>query len=93
MSVGRTDWWKLAEEHTPYELAVLQCYEAVEPFGETRADMRMAVQTGSLLQALAHGKMTEVQMRDCLQRLAGYCRVDKSENVVTPEQAAKMFPV
>lgn len=89
MTVGRTDWQNLVAEHTPYELAVLQTYENIEPYGERRADLRMAVQTLNLLQAQASKQFTPEQTEKIVAGLVNYLGKDEPQNI-TPDEAARM---
>lgn len=50
--MGRLDWETLLDELTPRQLNVLMTYAAIEPFGEERADLRSAVHTTRLMEAL-----------------------------------------
>jgi hypothetical protein len=92
LAVGRTDWQNLAKEHTPYELAVWRAYERIEPFGERRADMRMALQTLSLIQSTRTRSMSGSDMKELLSALTNYaCPEDAEPEVVTGDQAAMMW--
>ena len=42
---GRIDWWRLKDEHSPYEWQLQKAMAHVEPSGEDRADWRNAVAT------------------------------------------------
>lgn len=90
LSVGRTDWQNLAKEHTPYELSVLQAYERIEPFGERRADMRMATQTLVMVQSNLSRPMSEDESRELIDALMGYAEREEPKKI-SPNQAVQML--
>lgn len=91
LAVGRPDWENLAKEMTPYQIQVWRAYEQIEPFGERRADMRMAVQTMNLLQAQSASAFTEDQTAEIVSKLMNYVGSDdRNDREPTPEQAAKL---
>ena len=39
------DWWRIKREHTPQEWALQKAMFIADPWGETRDDLRAAIQT------------------------------------------------
>lgn len=65
--------------------------EAVEPFGDERADLRAAWMTRELMSVWA-SEMNDAVYRELLERLLGYLKVNQpQEQILSPEQAAKMM--
>lgn len=50
-TVGRTDWWNVYDEHTPYQWALQRARAVVDPWGDDRADQRSGMQTLTLIQS------------------------------------------
>lgn len=96
LSVGRLDFWNLTngrrdDDLTPYEEAVWRVYEIVEPFGEPRADMRMAWQTLHILQGNSPKLFGDERNKLLLKNLTGYAKVENDHTEkLTPDQAAAM---
>lgn len=92
LAVGRPDWENLAKELTPYQIQVWRAYEQIEPFGERRADMRMAMNTIVAIQANREKPLGENTIDDLSRMLTSY--VDGCEEVeeISPDQAVqKLF--
>lgn len=89
--VGRLDWWNVYEEHTPYEWAWQVAAWNVEPLGDDRDDMRMAVATANLMNMQAAKPISQEQFAELLNSLRGYLRVNQvEERVVGPGEAARL---
>lgn len=89
---GREDWWNLADEMTPFQVAVLQVQEELSPTGEERADMRAAVNTAVLASTMA--KISDRGMDDIMRSLTTYTEFDRTraeKHVASPAQAAAIF--
>lgn len=70
-SVGRLDWWNIKEEHTPYQWRCQMALYAVDPWGDTRDDMRAAMNTAnSIVSNVAN--ITDDQFRKLLTALHSY---------------------
>lgn len=89
MAVGRLDFWNLDKELTPYEQAVWRASEIVEPWGEKRADMRMAMQTLSVMQSRRTTLFSEEERRSILRGLLNYWKTEEEPEHLTPDEAAK----
>lgn len=90
MSVGRLDFWNLTKEMTSFQLAVHQAAMAIEPVGEDRADMRMAMQTLAIVQAQRTKPMTSDEIESVFKGLLSYLPVHQEQKrSVTPDDAAR----
>lgn len=88
-SVGRLDWWKIRDEHTPYQWAVQQTAYRLGMFGERRADLRSAVSTASIKASWA-SEITEEQFAELVGKLANYFDGERDEIEVDHEALAKV---
>lgn len=89
MAVGRLDFWNLDKELTPYEQAVWRASELVEPWGDRRADMRLAMQTLSLMQSRRTSLFSDEERRNILKPLLNYWRSEDTPETVSAEEAAR----
>lgn len=84
LSEGRiTKWRELYDELTPRDLAELDAFHRLEPWGDARDDLRHAVMTATIVAAIS-GREIEIT------KLAHYLG-DEQETVLTPDQAAARF--
>jgi hypothetical protein len=93
LSVGRLDFWNIPtgkrdDSLTPYEESVWRAYEIVEPFGERRADVRVAWNTLHLLQAQSTKQFSQSQVQKIMEGLTPFLNTD-SDNSLSPEEAAR----
>jgi hypothetical protein len=89
-SVGRLDWWKIRDEHTPTQWAVQQTAYRLGMFGERRADLRSAVSTASIKSSWAGEPVTEEQFGELVSVLANYFDGKRDEIEVDHEALAKV---
>jgi hypothetical protein len=83
LSEGRiTKWRELYHELTPRDVAELNAYFQLEPWGEVRADMREAVMTSAILAGQGH-KIEPAE-------LCKYLR-DEEEKEQSPNAVAAMM--
>jgi hypothetical protein len=84
------DWAKLRDSHTPYEWAVQEICQSIDPIGEERADMRSAAAVFQIVQALLPDASIET-LRALADGARNYLAINapKDEPVLTPEQAAE----
>ena len=85
------DWAKLRDSHTPYEWAVQQICQILDPIGEERGDMRAAALASQLARLIAPGERDELYQQ-VGENVRNYLRINqpKEEPVLTPEQAAEI---
>lgn len=94
LSEGRlTKWQDLLEELTYHDLAVLEAYYKIEPWGEARADVREAVMATSISASLSIGEVSGEQFADRVEMLLGYLSPDaeKKQQFSSPNEAAANF--
>jgi len=83
-AVGRIDFWNLYAELSPFELAVFEALFAIDPWGESRDDLRMALST-CVSAEVKPGK--ESKLINALTQYVPAAKPTGPEKV-TPEQAA-----
>ncbi len=65
------DWIDFRDAHTNYEWAVQEAANIVEPFGEERADMRMAMNTMQIVASL-NPQMSDETFQEVFRLLRNY---------------------
>ncbi len=89
-SVGRFDWWNVYLEHTDFEWAMQVAMYSAEPWGESRADIRMAKNTAELM--AANGLLTDEGFGEVYQGLANYLECNREpEKKISPGQAVQVL--
>jgi len=71
------DWVEVYESHTPYEWQVQRALAIVDPWGDDRDDLRLAINT---IAARGGGD----NAGEVLDVLTGYLPINKSEATVGP---------
>lgn len=83
LSEGRlTRWRALYDELTPRDVAELDAFYRLEPWGDTRDDLRQAVMTATVVAAISGHELD-------VTKLAHYLGEEEVE--LTPDQAAARF--
>ncbi len=84
LSEGRlTKWRDLYDELTPQDVAILDAYHQLEPWGDMRDDLRHAVMTASIVASFSGHKMD-------IDKLAHYLGDVKESKVSANSTAAMM---
>lgn len=85
---GRLDWWRIKDEHTPFEWACQVARSIVEPWGDERDDLRAAWNTLKLMQF--GEKPTDEELAGILDNLRFYLKSNVPPPVEeTPEQTRR----
>lgn len=85
MSEGRLSKWRqLLHEMTPRDLAVLQAYYRIEPWGDERADLREATMAAVLAYAFCGSEVEP-------HKLANYLGNEPDDEPVSPNAVAAMM--
>lgn len=63
---------------------------AAEPFGETRADIRSALNTAATITNTAVAQVAEDRIQELFEKLVTYLDGNE-EKVVSPDEAARML--
>jgi hypothetical protein len=83
LRLGRTykrlDWWKIKDEHTPFQWALQYTAESVRPSGEDRDDLRQAWIAANLLRAQMAEKLNEEEFKELVIHLCQYMK-DNSDS-------------
>lgn len=82
------DWVKVYESHTPYEWSLQVALNAVEPWGEDRADLREARNTAFLIGTNRTEPMPDDDFHELLKSLARYLKIHQEPEKVV---SAKML--
>lgn len=85
------DWARLRDSHTPYEWAVQELCQIIDPIGEERADMRSAALAFALGQLIAP-EVSGDTLRAVADSARNYLAINapKETPTLTPEQAAEI---
>lgn len=78
-----TKWRQLYDELTPRDLAELEAYQRLEPWGDIRDDARMAIMTAAVIAAVTGQEID-------IAALANYMGSDE-EKVASPDSVAAMM--
>ncbi len=82
------DWWRIKGEHTPQEWALQKALFIADPWGETRDDLRAAIQTRRIV--ATSGTPSECEGED-YDWLRFYLKHNQSKpEYVSPEEMARL---
>ena len=76
-SVGRLDWWNIKDEHTEIEWAAQIALYRVDPWGERRQDLRSALHTAYIMQAVSMVEIPADQFSKIVSGLSEYLECDR----------------
>lgn len=97
LSEGRiTKWRELYDELTPRDVAYLDAFHKLEPWGDARDDVRQAVMTSVLVAALNGADVDVAKLANYLgdgkqQGKAADKKTNEEVKILSPEGAAMIF--
>lgn len=74
------EWVEVYESHTPYEWALQQCLEIVDPWGDDREDLRAAINTMAVMPA------GDYDRSEAMAALVGYLKINEREEIAGPNK-------